>query len=441
MIAKLDLAVRGGRPVRRGGWPQWPIFDAETALALKRAGESGRWTNSGPYVGTPLLERQFARAFAVYCGSAHCVPTDHGSSALTVSLEALGIGAGDEVLVPALTWVATATAVTSVNAIPVIVDIDPSTLCIDVSATSQAITPRTRAIVPVHLYCGMADMDALLRLSAVTGVPIIEDCAHVHGARWRDRPAGSLGAAGAFSMQQTKVLTCGEGGAVVTSNLHLARRMEQLRADSRVYREGPLELYDDELITLGELEGTNHCMSEFHAAVLLAQLQKLDAEHERRSAGASAVDADLQSLPGVTPLGCLEAVSRRVYYAYVFRIDRDQFAGRSSRAVGHALSAELGVPVAPIYPPLTDVVSYNPRSRRRHFISEAHLKALTRPRFPTPCARRAHATHLSIPHQVLLASRTDLADIAVAIERVGRLADRIPVPTTLNTTQVPHEDD
>lgn len=145
------------------------------------------------------------------------------------------MGAGDEVIVPGLTWVANASAVVRANAVPVLVDIDPETLCLSVEATRRALSSRTRAVCVVHLYSSMADMDGYRALAAEAGVPLVEDCAQAHGAAWRDARAGTLGTVGVFSMQQTKVLTAGEGGAVITASAELARRLEQLHADGRVF--------------------------------------------------------------------------------------------------------------------------------------------------------------------------------------------------------------
>ncbi len=422
------LTLLGGLPVRSptASWPLWPQGTPATLNALQRVAQGGRWTNSGPYQGNPLFERDFARAFAKYCEVPYCVPTDHGTSALVAALEGLDVGAGDEVIVPALTWIATATAVTAVNAVPVVVDVDPDTLGMSAEAARGALTSRTAALLPVHLYCGMADMDALLAVAEKAGIPLLEDCSHVHGARWKGRPAGSLGSLGAFSMQQSKVLTSGEGGAVVTKDPSLAHRVEQLRADGRVWSDALLDHYDMELVLCGEVQGSNYCLSEFHAAVLLAQLADLDAQHARRMENAAVLDALLAEIPGVSALGCSPDVTHRVYYCYVLHISPDHFAHRPIAAVGRAIAAELGIPVFPTYPPLTEVGSYRPRSKRRFHISSDHLAALETHRHSVPVAHHAHAEHLCIPHQFLLGDTLDMHDIANAVEKVSRLASTIP---------------
>jgi dTDP-4-amino-4,6-dideoxygalactose transaminase len=181
-----------------------------------------------------------------------------------------------------------------------------------------------------------------------------------------------------------------------------------------------------ELVTAGEVQGTNHCLSELAAAVLLAQLEVLDAEHARREAQAAALDARLEAVEGVAPLGCAPEVTRRVFYCYVVRIDRSAFAGRAAAAVGAAVTRELGAPVFTTYPPLPRVASYRPASKRRFQLSPAHVEALTVPRFDLPVAARAHAEHLCLPHWVLLGDDADVGDIARAFDKVRRLAEALP---------------
>src|SRR5262249_20614829 len=229
------LALFGGDPVHDASWPVWPAPTSSALRMLQEAATSGRWAVSGAFVGTEPFERRFLRAFAGYQGVPYAVPTTNGSAALTIAMEALGIGPGAEVIVPGLTWVACASAVAALGAVPVIVDVDPKTLSISARAAEAAITGRTRAMLVVHAYCSCADIDAFVALSARAGVPLIEDCSQAHGAEWDGRKLGTFGQLGVFSLQQTKVLTCGEGGVVTTSSAELHDRLQQLRADGRRY--------------------------------------------------------------------------------------------------------------------------------------------------------------------------------------------------------------
>ncbi len=267
------LAINGGQPVRNGrAWPAWPRYDEATEQAVVEAIRARRWTVSWPSDGSRSRERQFAEAFARYNGVPYCVSVDHGSSALLVALESLDVGAGDEVVVPAMTWVAPATSVLRAGALPVLADVDPETGCVTADTIRAAMSERTKAIIVVHLGCTVADLDGILALAAETGVKVIEDCAQAHGARWRGQPVGTHGDVGAFSFQAGKVLAAGEGGAVVTSDPDIYRRAQQLRADSRRYPDADAGPGEMELVEQGDVLGANYCMSELAAAVLLDQL-------------------------------------------------------------------------------------------------------------------------------------------------------------------------
>jgi dTDP-4-amino-4,6-dideoxygalactose transaminase len=171
--------------------------------------QSQRWAISGPREADEGFEYTFAEKFAHYLDIPFCVPTTNGTSSLVIGLEALDVGAGDEVIVPAVTWVASASTALAVNALPVIVDVDARTLCIDPAAIRAAISPRTKAVSIVHLYSSLCDVDAIRALCDQHGLKLIEDCAQAHGAAWRGRKVGGWGDVGAFSMQQTKLLTAG----------------------------------------------------------------------------------------------------------------------------------------------------------------------------------------------------------------------------------------
>ncbi|MFA1538195.1 DegT/DnrJ/EryC1/StrS family aminotransferase [Actinomadura monticuli] len=423
-----SLAVTGGAPVATIDWPVWPRPVTGTDQLVADVLGSGRWALSGPWKGRRSHEQEFARRFAAYNEVEHCVPTANGTSALVIALEALGVGAGDEVIVPGLTWVASASAVLNVNAVPVIVDIDPATLCLDPAAVEAAITARTRAINVVHLYSSMADMDAILAIGARHGVPVLEDCAQAHGARWRGRRAGSLGRVGTFSMQQTKLLTAGEGGAAITGDPDLFDAMFQLRADGR--RLAPQPPGDDrmELIERSSLMGNNYCLSEFGAAVLLSGLEVLDKENEIRAANAARLTARLREVPGVDPIRRLPGVTGDTYYQYAVRVDPEAFAARSAGQVCRAVEMEIGFPVSRCYPPLNRNPLYQPLGKRRYLLSDEHRDRIDPSRFELPNAERASAEVLTFHHSLLLARPADVDVVAEAFAKVRRLAASIPAP-------------
>ena len=259
------LAVAGGTPVgSQLSWPEWPAFDAQTEANLIAALRSRRWAVSWASAGEPSRERRFAEAFAAYNGIPYCVSVDHGSSALVIALEALGVGPGDEVIVPAMTWVAPITAVLRVGALPVIVDVDPRSGCITPDAIEAALEiPGVKAAIAVHLACTIADITTIREITGRHGVALIEDCAQAHGARLGADCVGTFGDIGAFSFQAGKVLTGGEGGAVITADPELHARLVELRADSRRYTRTPALAGEEEL----ELLRFHHGRQLLHVGV------------------------------------------------------------------------------------------------------------------------------------------------------------------------------
>jgi dTDP-4-amino-4,6-dideoxygalactose transaminase len=414
----MKLAIDGGKPIRSEGWPKWPQYNKDTIQLLKDVLTSQRWAISGPYVGTELFEKKFAKAFAEFCNAKFCIPCDHGSSALLIALESLGIGYGDEVIIPAITWVATATSVVNVNAIPVLVDIDPITLCIDPKKIEEAISPNTKAIMPVHLYSGMADMDSLIAISKKYNIPILEDSAHAHGAKWNNEYAGTIGKVGAFSMQQGKGLTCGEGGAVLTNDENMYNRLQELRADSRIYVHNGLKLYDWELATNGNIQGTNFCLSEFQSAILLSQMKNLQEIIEHKIEKANILDSLLENIEGVYPLAIYKQVTQRAYYCYTVRLDLSKFGNKSNIEICEMLKAELNIPFFSPYEPINSVLSYNPTSKKRNMISEKHIEKLNLKKFKTPEAEKAFKECICMPHWVLLGQEKDMNDIKKAYSKI-----------------------
>lgn len=408
------LALHGGTPVRTDrAWPRWPRPAPGAAEALARVLDSGRWSVAAPYTGRPAEDRAFAARFAAYLGIAHCVPTASGTAALMTALEACDVGAGNKVVVPALSWAASASTVLGVNAVPVFVDVEPRTLCLDPSAVEAAITPRTRAIVVVHLYSALADMDALSAVARHHGLPLIEDAAQAHGARYLDRCAGTLGTVGTFSTHHTKLLTSGEGGAAVTGDAALARRIEHLRADGRVLPARPPAIGAAELVETGELMGSNRCLSEFQSALLVEQLKHLDEQNETRAKRSAQLDRDLIEL-GFRPQDTSSGTTSRTYFNYTVELPDGAFTDVPAATVAEALTAELGFAVRPIYPLLCASRLYAPETRRRF----ARSDALGRPAGTLPNSERAARRFVTFHHAALLGSETDMDDITKAFHKV-----------------------
>lgn len=418
------LAIGGGSPLWGDGWPLWPQYDDGTVERVRNALVSGRWTVSGGWTGTEPYEQIFARRFADFLDVPYCVSTDHGSSSLVIALEALGVGSGDEVVVPVLTWVATATAVLNVNAVPVFLDVDPETGCLDAQALASAVTERTRAVIAVHLHSRMADMDAIGKVAAEHGIPVVEDCAQAHGARWEGRAGGTLGDVGAFSMQQGKVLTCGEGGAVVTQDPAIYDRLQQLRADGRCYPAAvEPEIGYPYLVERAEVMGSNHCLAELPAALLLDQLERLPQQLEQRARASATLDSELARLPGLQPLAMPPQLELPSVFAYAVRRDPDSFKGAPTDRVCSAVAAELGVRVYRCDRPLHDNALYCPQTKERYRWLHDRLRPPGWGAFPN--AETLHQNLMLLPHRVLLAEPAAIDAIVEAFAKVERHADEL----------------
>ena len=261
------VSQRAATPAGRRIVCRWPIFGEEELAALRTVLESGEWSHASPegYVGR--YEPEFERAFADFHTAKHGLCVANGTVALQLALEALDIGVGDEVIVPGLTWQATAAAVLDVNAVPILVDVEPDTYCLDPAAVEAAITPSTKAVIAVHLYNSLADLDRLAAICAKHDLQLIEDCAHSHGSAWNGRGVGSLGAIGCFSFQSTKSLTCGEGGFCMTSNDELRDRLDSLRNCGRRPARATA--------SWTPVQSGNYRLSEWEAAILAHAVRPL----------------------------------------------------------------------------------------------------------------------------------------------------------------------
>jgi len=419
------LALFGGTPIRMASWPKWPRADGTTEQLLQEVLRSGRWSISGTYTGTSSFERRFAKAFADFHEVPYAVPCASGSAALTIALEAVGVRAGQEVLVPGLAWVACASSVTSLNALPILVDVDHGSLCMSLQAAEEALTENAAAIMIVHSYCNVANILGFVDLASRKQLPLIEDCSHAHGALWNGKRVGTFGAVGAFSMQNSKILTSGEGGCCITRDPELFRRLQQFRADGREYKESTPEIGEMELIPVGTVQGHNYSLSEFHAAILLDRLGHLDSESALRQKRAEALCRLLDSISGVEPvLGGITPQAHPIY-RFCLRVDRTKFANIPIEAIARAMTAELGLPVSTLDTPLTKNLLFNPYRSPRISLTRKIRRSLDLRRFKLPEAARARQACFCLPHYAFLGDDKDMKDIAVAIEKVQINSDRI----------------
>lgn len=334
------LAIDGGTPVFTSPVqvPAWPPADEETAELLKEIYLSHAWSFYGKH------EVAFNEEFAAYTGAASCAMMANGTVTLEVAMQALGIGPGDEVIVPAYTWIATGTSVVVAGATPVVVDIDPDNLCIDPEKIEEAITPRTRAIIPVHLYGSMADMDKIMEIARKHGLFVIEDCAHAHGSLWKGKHAGTIGNVGSFSFQQSKTLASGEGGACITNDPALGEAMGRISHIG--YQYGAVQGQASAPPPMGMISH-NYRITEFQAAILRAQLKTLRADTEFRARNAEVLRKRLDAIPGIKVQAPGRCTDLQGYYVYAMTLDPACLKeGISRTEVCAALKAE-GVSCGP----------------------------------------------------------------------------------------------
>jgi len=402
------LAITGGKPVRRKPFSPWPIFTPRERQGLFKVLKSRNW---GGYPFPNKIAHAFAQKFAKFHGARYGLAVANGTIAIEIALAAAGIKPGDEVIVPAYTWEGTVGPILLLNAVPVFVDIDPATYCLDAKLIEKALTPKTRAILPVHLAMRFADMDEICRIARARNLLVIEDCAHAHGGKWRAKGAGASGDLGCFSFQSSKLMTAGEGGAVITSNLEFYERAQSYMNCGRA---SLTDEYKHRII------GFNYRVTELQAALLEAQLDRLPKQAKVRQANMEHFEKRLRGTPG---LGFLERDPRNTRvaaYQYVFKYSPEHFGGIPRAAFLGALQME-GIPC--------DGLFYEPVYKSALFPVNANdwpalswgrpqpldLKSL----YHCPVSERAaYEESVWLPHHIFLGGRKDAEDIADAVLKI-----------------------
>jgi len=418
------LAIHGGTPVRKTSFHAWPVYDEreiESATAVIKSRNWWRYSH-GESSGLKKTEDEtrsyvgrFQMAFAEYHGCKYGIAAANGTDALNIIMKGLAIGPGDEVIIPPYSFVATATCVLEVNAVPVFVDIDPNTFNLDPEKLEEAITERTKAILPVHFAGRIADMEQINTIGEKRGLIVAEDAAQAHGASVNGQMSGSLGIAGSFSFQASKNMTAGEGGIITTNNLTLAERMESLAWSGRAFGRGWYSFS-----TLG----WNARMTEMQGALLSVQLTRLPEQTRRRQQNASYLSKLLHEIPGLDPLPMTEDPASHAYHLYIMRYRAEELDGLSRQLFVDALQAE-GIPVSVGYPfPLYK----NPMFLNKDFWAKGC--PLSCGYYPVdvdfksyeekcPVAERACAAEaLWLQQQIFLGTKQDMEDIATAFRKI-----------------------
>lgn len=398
-----ELALDGGRPLRDSPFPPWPVFAAdeiEAVAAVLASGKVNYWTGE--------TCRQFEAEFAALTGTRHAISLANGTLALELALYALDIGPGDEVIVPARTFIASASCVVARGAVPVVADVDPMSQNLTAETVRAVLTPRTRAIVAVHLAGWPCDMDSLMTLARERGLKVVEDCAQAHGATYQGRPVGSFGDCAAFSFCQDKIMTTGgEGGMLVTNDDALWQKAWAYKDHGKSYAAVFNRQHPPGFRWLHESFGSNFRMTEMQAAIGRRQLAKLPEWVAARRRNATILDAGLADIPGLRVARPPEGFGHAYYKYYAFVEAQALKAGWDATRIQEAISAE-GVPCyagscAEIY-------------RERAFTERGWG-----PRERLPVARRLGETSLMfLVHPTL--GEAEMADTVAAVKKVMRAA-------------------
>ncbi len=392
------LAIHGGLPVRTKPFPEWPRPTSQLKDAIISTLESEGWG-----VGSQAISR-FEEKFAEFHDAKYCISTSSGTTALWVSLKAAGVKAGDEVIVPPYTFIATASAVLMANAVPVFVDIDPETFNIDPALIEDAITLKTKAIMPVHIGGNPADMDAILAIGKKYGIAILEDAAQAHGAEWKGTKVGALGLGGIFSFQTSKNMSAGEGGAILSNDEAF---YETCFSYHNCGRTKGGEFYEHQFL------GGNFRLNAMATSMLMPQIDSIQADMDRRDSNRKKLDEAIGQIEGISLNGVYEGTTRQANHIYLTRYNSEAFHGIPREKFFKAMQAE-GV---------YTYMGYTPLYREKLFVTDAEeypwLKGYDFGDLKMPVTERiADAEAVWLKQNHLLGGKKDVQDIIDAFEKV-----------------------
>lgn len=379
-------------------FPCWPYSNLREKELIEEVFESGKWWRmNGEKV------KEFEKRFAEQHQVKYCLGVTNGTHALELALTALGIGRGDEVIVPAVTFISTASSVISCNAMPVLADIDSGTFCMTPEAFEAAITPKTKAVIPVHMAGHCCDMASICEIAKRNNIKVIEDVAHGHGGMCNGKMLGSYGDAAIFSFQNGKIMTCGEGGAFVTNDEEIYKKAYLLHG---VGRPDGDKSYEHTLL------GSNYRMNEFQAAILIAQLERLKENNLQREKNAKMLDALFENIKGVIPQKRKDYATLVTHYMYMFYYDSRYFNGLPKRDFVEQLN-KVGIPCFICFPVLSNTTFFKNKNFNRRIDgyskeTEGNLSV----------AYNVAENVVWLPHYTLLGDEQNLQDIVSAIKEI-----------------------
>ena len=416
-----ELAILGGQPVRSEPFPEWPIVEEDDVQAVAEVVRSGRWGRLGA-----SQVHEFEQAFAAYQGADYGLSVNSGGVALELALMCLHLPRGAEVLVPAYTYMATATCILRAGLTPVFVDIDPDTYNIDPALLESAVTNQSGAILVVHFGGLSCDMDAVLAVAREHDLRVVEDSAHAHGATWRNRGLGTIGDIGCFSFQASKNLNAGEGGMFLTNDADLYTRAieyHDLWAGGMLEREGQLGQGSMRSGATWDypFAASSNRMPTYQAVLLHRQLERLEEQTELRAANGAYLDGLLDDLEGIQHRRQDTWVTRNSQHLYICRYDAEAFDRLPRETFVKALNAE-GIPVAPGYGRAlhrTALFQNRDGELARFWSRNAGVPDIDYDDAPCPVAERlCSAETLWLSQNVFLDTPEGMTQIASAIEKV-----------------------
>jgi dTDP-4-amino-4,6-dideoxygalactose transaminase len=410
-------AILGGQKVRTKTWPVWPMWnpatDEEQVLKVLR---SGVWSRAG-------VVTEFEKKWAETIGTKRCLAVVNGTNALITAMVQLGIGGGDEVIVPPYTFIASVIAILQTGAMPVFVDTDPETFQIDPEKIEAKLTPRTKAIMPVHILGLPADMIKIMAIARKHNLLVVEDACQAWLAEIDHKKVGAFGDAGCFSFQNSKNIPIGEGGAIVSDDGAFMDRCYSYHNYGNPYGTLIGDVHSGTVIA-----GTKLRMTEYQAAIGLAQLKRLDEQTTKRNENAAYLRSQIKKIPGILPYKFNEKVTRAAFHLFPFRYKKEEFKGLTREWFLKALSAD-GIPCSNGYTPLNKMSYLENVFKTKNFklIYPSEMLDYNKYMDRNQCPLNDQLCEEAVwfEQNMLLAEKSDMDDIASAIERIRMNADKI----------------
>jgi perosamine synthetase len=408
------LAINGGSKVHSGSWPEWPVWDQSAENSIVDMLRTGRWWRGD---GEHVIE--FEKKYAELMATKRCLATASGTTALITSMKALGVDAGDEVIVSPFTFIASYNVIFINKALPVFADTDPETFLIDPSTIESRITERTTAIIPVHIYGLPCDMDKINTIAKKHNLKVIEDACQSWLAEYRGKKTGTLGDAGCFSFQNSKNLPAGEGGAIISDNEEFMDRCHSIHNCGRPY--GSIMRTSSYPIA-----GTNFRMQQIQALILMSQMNRILKDAVIRLANAKYLDEKLREIPGIIPYKLTDGATRSAYHLYPFRYIGKEFNDVPKERFIRALNAE-GIPCSGGYGPQNKdgLIEEQLTSKGyKRIFSESRLRQWREDNV-LPGNDKLCNEAVTFYQSILLGSHSDMEDIVKAITKIYENRDSL----------------